>query len=543
MSARHRLFLLVASLAAASLCAQLLDPAALRKPPSDTWPTYNGDYSGQRHSPISQINASNVKSLTLAWTHRFDLGPFSKGRQSDEGRQIKATPLLVKGVLYFSITDHIWAADARTGKELWHYEWPDNRAIHVANRGLGMYGDWLYYMTPDNYLLSLNAKDGKERWRMQVADVKKEWFSSFAPLIIKNHVLTAAAINTQMDKGWLESRDPETGKLQWKWFTIPEPGEPGSETWTDPVTMSHGQGNPWLNGTYDPDLNLYYFGTGDAAPPRRAPHPNAEGEDSLYTTSLIALNPDSGKKVWHFQVTPHDDKDYDAGQTPILFDAEFNGQQRKLVAQVNRNGYYFLLDRVTGKSLVTVKYMPETNWGMGIDALGHVIPDHTKDVGNPAGTLVSPYALGSTNWWAPSYDPKTGLIFVNAARSWNYSSRSGGGRLRYPREYVTMALDYKTGKVVWTHELGNKGPGNLISGLLTTAGDVLFSGDSTGNFLAMAPATGKTLWHANVDQFITNAPMTYVLDGRQYILVAAVDTFFAFTLPASPGQGGAAPRR
>jgi acido-empty-quinoprotein group A len=514
-----------------SVCAQMLDPAALKKPPADTWPTYNGDYSGQRHSPLSQINAANVKSLTLAWTHRFDLGPFSKGRQSDEGRQIKATPLLVKGVLYFSITDHIWAADARTGRELWHYEWPDNKAIHVANRGLGMYGDWLYYMTPDNYLLSLNAKDGKERWRKQVADVKKEWFSSFAPLVIGNHVLCAAAINTQLDKGWLESRDPETGELQWKWYTIPNPGEPGSETWPDAETMSHGQGNPWLNGTYDPELNLYYFGTGDAAPPGRPPHPNANGEDSLYATTLIALNPDTGKKVWHFQVTPHDDKDYDAGQTPILFDADFHGQKRKLVAQVNRNGYYFLLDRVTGKNLVTVKYMPETNWGKGIDSLGHVIPDHTKDVGNAAGTLVSPYALGATNWWAPSYDPKSGLVFVNGARSWNYSARSGGARLTYPREYVTMALDYRTGRVVWTHELGNKGPGNLISGLLTTAGDVLFSGDSTGNFLAMAPSSGKTLWHANVDQFITNAPMTYLLDGRQYVLVAAVDSFFAFTLP------------
>jgi len=186
------------ALLAAGLVAQLLDPAAFKKPLTDTCPTDNADYTGQRHSPLSKINASNVNTLVLAWTHRFDLGPQSKSQQSVEGRRIKATPLLVKGVLYFSITDHIWAADARTGRELWHYEWPDNRAIHVANRGLGMYGDWLYYMTPDNYLLSLNAKDGKERWRKQVADVRKDWFSSIAPVIIGNHVITAAGNNNDI---------------------------------------------------------------------------------------------------------------------------------------------------------------------------------------------------------------------------------------------------------------------------------------------------------------------------------------------------------
>jgi len=514
----------------AGVLAQLLDPAAFNKPPTDTWPTFNGEYSGRRYSTLAKITTANVKNLALAWTHRYDLGALSGSQQAWEGRRIKATPLLVRGVLYFSITDHIWAVDARSGREYWHYTWPDNRAIHVANRGLGMYGNWLYYMTPDNYLLSLNAKDGKERWRKQVADVKQDWFSSFAPVVIGNHVLTAAGNNNEV-RSWLEARDPETGDLQWKWYTTPEPGEPGSETWPDVESMLHGGGNPWLNGTYDPELNLYYFGTGDGVPRMRPPHPNAQGEDSLYTATMIALNPDTGKKVWHFQVTPHDNRDWDAAQTPILFDGEFKGQRRKMLAQVSRNGYFFLLDRITGKNLVTTKYMPETNWGRGIDEQGHVIPDYSKDVGNAQGTLVSPYALGATNSWSPAYDPKTGLIFVNASRSWNFISRSGRGNVRYPREYVTMAIDYKTGKVVWTHELGDKGTGNLISGLLTTAGGVLFGGDSMGNFLAMDPRTGKTLWHVNVDQFVTNAPMTYELDGRQYVLVAANDTLFAFTLP------------
>ena len=525
---KHLLMWLFMAAQSAALRAQLLDPAALKNPPADTWPTFNGDYTGQRYSPLRQIDASNVKSLAMVWTHRVDLGSLSSSQQAWEGRRIKANPLLVKGVLYFSITDHIWAMDARTGRELWHYEWPDNKAIHVANRGLGMYGDWLFYMTPDNWLLSLNARTGKERWRVQIADVKDEWFSSIAPLVIGNHVITAAGNNGEI-RSWLESRDPETGRQQWKWWVTPAPGEPGSETWPDEYSMLHGGGNPWLNGTYDPELNLYYFGTGNGVPVRRAAHPTPAG-DSLYTACIVALNPDTGKMAWYFQATPHDVHDWDAAQTPILFDAEFQGQQRKMLAQVSRNGYYFLLDRVTGKSLVTSKYMPITNWGKGIDSEGRVVWDYSK-ASNPAGTLVSPYALGATNCWSPAFDPKRGLIFVNAARQWAYVTQSGFARLRHPTEYELDAIDYRTGNVIWRYELGDKGTGNLISGLLMTAGDLLFSGDSYGNFLALEPATGKPLWHAGVDQFVTNPPMTYLLDGRQFVLVAANDTFFAFALP------------
>ncbi len=528
MNRRRFLFsLLCLVLLPLRLRAQLLDPAALKKLPTDTWPTYNGDYSGQRHSPLKQINASNVRSLQLLWTHRVDFGAESFAQQASEGRRIKATPLLVNGVLYFSITDNVWAVDARSGRELWHYAWPNNKAIHVANRGLGMYGNWLFFMTPDNYLVSLYAKDGKERWKVQVADVNRDFFSSIAPMVIGNHVIVAPGNNDDI-RAWLESRDPETGALQWRWWVDPDPGEPGSETWTDDETMKKGGGFPWLNGTYDPDLNLYYFGTGNGVPEHRPPHPTPTG-DSLYTASIIALNPDTGKMAWAYQVTPHDTHDYDAAQTPILFDGEFNGQQHKLLAQVSRNGYFFLLDRVTGKSLLTTKYMPETNWAKGIDAQGHPIPDYEKD-SSPKGALVSPYPIGATNWWPPSYDPKRGLIFVNAARTWSFFTTAGFARMRFPPQYVLEAIDYKTGKVIWTHELGDKS-GVLISGLLTTEGDLLFGADSLGNFLAVDPDSGKTLWHVYLDQFVTNAPMTYELDERQYVVVAANDTLYAFALP------------
>ncbi|HEX4228949.1 MAG TPA: acido-empty-quinoprotein group A [Bryobacteraceae bacterium] len=496
-------------------------------PPADSWPTYNGDYSGQRHSPISQVNESNVSSLGLAWTHRVDFGNVSYAQQASEGRRIKSTPLLKDGVLYLSITDHIWAVDARSGRELWHWQWPNNKAIHVGNRGLGMYGNWLYYMTPDDYLVCLNARDGTVRWKVQIADVNKDFFSATAPLVIGNHVIVAPGNNDDI-RAYLESRDPETGALQWRWWVDPEPGQPGSETWSDAETMSKGGGFPWLSGTYDKELNLYYFGTGNGVPQHRAPHPTVNG-DSLYTACIVALQLDTGKLAWAFQATPHDTHDYDAAQTPILFDAEFKGQTRKLLAQVSRNGYYFLLDRVTGEHLVTTKYMPETNWAKGIDPQGRPIPDYSKDA-SPAGTLVSPYPIGATNWWAPTYDPKHGLILVNAAHTWAYFTTAGFGHFNLPPQYVLDAIDYQTGKVVWAHELGD-GSGVLISGLLSTAGNLVFGGDSKGNFMAMDPSSGKTLWHVNLDQFVTNAPMTYVLDGRQYILVAANDQLYAFTLP------------
>jgi acido-empty-quinoprotein group A len=510
-----------------SLAAQMLNPANLLSPPADTWPTYNGEYSGQRYSKLTQINSSNVNSLALVWTSRVDFGPQSFAQQANEGRRIKASPLLIDGILYFTITDNVWAMDARTGRELWHYSWPNNSAIHVANRGLGMYGDWLYFMTPDDYLVSLNAKDGSERWRVQIADVKQDFFSASAPLIIGNHVIVGPGNNDDI-RAFLESRDPVTGALQWRWWVDPDPGAPGSETWSDNATMLKGGGFPWLNGTYDPELNLYYLGTGNGVPMDRPPHPTPEG-DSLYTASIVALNPDTGKLVWAYQVTPHDTHDYDAAQMPILFDAEFDGKPRKLLAQVSRNGYFFLLDRVTGEHLLTTKYMPETNWAKGIDDHGRPIPDYKKDA-SPAGALVSPYPIGATNWWAPSYDPKLGLIFANAARTWAYFTTAGYGRFRFPPQYVLVAINYKNGKVVWTHELGDKSS-VLISGLLTTAGNLLFGGDSVGNFLALDPSSGKTLWHVGLGQFVTNAPITYLLDGRQFILIAANDTFYAFALP------------
>jgi len=295
---------------AAGLTGQALDPAKLLQPPTDTWPTYNGDYSGRRFSPLAKIRASNVKAMTLAWVYRVNTEP---GGDDGElgGAQIKSTPLEVNGVLYFTIPDHVWAADARTGRELWHYHWKTKGGIHIGNRGVGIYRDWLYFQTPDNYLVCLNAKDGSERWRVEIADVKQEYLSTPAPMVIRNHLLVGVGGDSLDLPGYLESRDPETGKLQWRWNTTPRPGEPGAETWPNQDAMEHGGGMTWMPGTYDPELNLYYLGTGN-------PNPVLAGQGrqgaNLWTCSIVALNPDTGKLVWYFQASPHDTHDWDAVQ-------------------------------------------------------------------------------------------------------------------------------------------------------------------------------------------------------------------------------------
>jgi acido-empty-quinoprotein group A len=499
--------------------AQGLDPAALLKPPTDTWPTYNGDYSGERYSTLDQINAGNVNSLPLAWIFRT------------HGAGIKSTPLEVNGVLYFTVPDNVWAVDARFGRLIWHYE-RHSEGDHIGNRGVGMYKNWLYFTTPDAHLVCLDAKDGSVRWIVELADAKLGYFSTMAPLVIRDHVIVGVSGDVTDLRGYLESLDPETGSMQWRWNTEPDPGQPGSETWPkDSDAILHGGGMTWMTGTYDPGLNLLYWGTGN-------PNPVLVGDgragDNLYTCSIVALNPDTGELVWYFQPSPHDVHDWDAVETPVLFDAEFQGTQRKLLAQASRNGFFFVLDRTNGEHLVTAPFIDQT-WASGVDSRGRPIakPEATP---TPDGALVEPGSDGATNWMAPSFDPQTGLFYVNARRLFSifYNTVTGkaegwGGRDRGLWGNSTLrALDYRTGKVVWDHEIGD---GESIAGILTTAGHLLFSADNSDNLLALDPSSGKTLWHLNVGGSLDASPMTYELDGRQYLIMPVQDTLYAFSLP------------
>ena len=509
--------------------AQELDPAALLKPPTTAWPTYNGDYSGRRNSSLGQINKSNVGSLALAWAYRtknYGIAGFAA--------HIKSTPLMVNGTLYFTMPDNVWAVDARTGREIWHFKYPAGPGVHIGSRGVGMYGNWLYFETPDCHLIALNAKDGKERWRKEIADVKMEYFCTMAPLVIGNRVIVGVGGDSLDNPGFLESRDPETGDVQWRWYTEPKPHEPGSETWPDPEAMAHGGGMTWMPGTYDPELNLLYWTTGNPNPV----HAGAGRKgDNLWTCSIVALNPDTGKLVWYFQPSPHDTHDWDAVQTPVLFDAEFKGEKRKLLAQASRNGYFFVLDRVTGKNLVTAPFLPN-NWSKGIDEHGQPIPDPRKDPSRD-GTLVTPSSNGATNWFPPTFDPATGLFYVTASQNWSIYYLTAEGKAEgfagrddtLNADASIAAIDYQNGQVKWKHDIGAMG-----TGLLSTAGGLIFGGNNAGHALALDAATGHTLWHAGMGENAMNGPITYDLDGRQYVLFGAGDSLFAFTLPSQPAK-------
>ncbi len=495
------------------------------------WPSYNGDFSGRRYSSLAQIDSSNIGSLALAWMYRVNVGPL----RGVGNVQIKSTPLEVNGVLYFTIPDHVWAVDARTGGELWHYAWKDQGGHLVGNRGVGMYGNWLYFMAPDGWFISLNAKDGKERWRKKVADEKLQYFTTTAAMVIGKHVVIGVGGDAMDVPGYLESRDPETGDLQWRWNSEPRPGEPGSETWPTKDAMEHGGGMTWLPGTYDPELNLLYWGTGN-------PNPVYAGQsrkgDNLYTCSIVALNADTGKLAWYFQASPHDTHDWDNVETPVLFDAAFDGKPRKLLAQAARNGYFFVLDRTNGKSLVSAGFSG-VNWSKGVDKKGQPIPDVAKEP-KEDGSLINIPGGGGTNWPPPSFDPDTGLFYVNATKGYSVTyltdtdekpeGYGGSGRTLFSQAALE-AIDYQTGKIRWSHEYpGGASAGLGGSGILTTAGNLLFTGDPSGNLIACDPKAGNILWHFRLGSNVSNGPMTYLLDGRQYLIVGAGDTLFAFAI-------------
>jgi acido-empty-quinoprotein group A len=441
------------------------------------------------------------------------------------------------GVLYFSAPDHVWAVDARTGRERWHYFWKTLGGDHIGNRGVGMYKNWIYFVTPDDFLVCLDAATGAERWTKQVASVKQEYFATDAPVVVGNHLLLGISGDALNLQGQLQSRDPETGELQWVFHTTPKAGEPGIETWPNADASAHGGGPPWLPGTYDPKLNLYYFGTGN-------PNPSLAGQgrpgDNLWTSSIVAINPDTGKMAWFYQVSPHDTHDYDAAQTPVLIDGVIDGKPRKLIAQASRTGYYFLLDRTNGRHIATQRLGDTVNWTLGINAKGQPIRNPAKDASIP-GALVSPSNPGVTNWPAPSFDPETGLFYVGTSQSYSIfylsdTSPNPQGYGAIERNLgsignVLKALDYRNGKVKWSRTMSLPDP--LVSGavgLLSTSGGLLFGGDTGGNFVGYDAATGTPLWHASLTATPGNGPINYMLDSRQYVVTGAGDSLYAFYL-------------
>jgi alcohol dehydrogenase (cytochrome c) len=386
MVLKKALMLAVSVLALASsgnrLMAQGATSAMLLHPPPDSWPGYHGDYSGRRHSPLTQITPANVHQLSLAWAF-----------QSQQRAGIKASPLTVDGIIYFTAIDHVWALDARTGHPIWEYTYPPNKGGTIGQRGVGMYHDSLYYLSPDAHLVCLNAKDGKPKWTVAVADSDKGYWSTAAPIIVGNHVIVGIGGDSDNLQGFLKSMDAETGALQWRWDATPPDGTPKATT----------GGMTWIPGTYDPELNLLYWGTGNPTPVLNG---DVRPGDDLYTCSIVALNPDTGKLVWAFQPSPHDTHDWDAVEIPVLVDGMFRGKPRKMLMQASRNGYFFVLDRTNGESLLTEPFGP-TNWALGIDKKGQPIPNPAKD---PAPDWSRPTKADSPTTVRPASTPKTGCF-------------------------------------------------------------------------------------------------------------------------------------
>lgn len=548
-----------------------LDPATLTQqlaqPATTSWPTYAGDYSQRRYSVLEQVNRTNVKDLTLAWKSvaltagpgggagaRRGPGPAGfvaptivggvtetpvpvPGSSSGSPR-ITGSILQVNGVLYISSPDNAWAMDARDGTVLWHYCWTTRGGDHIGNRGMAMYGDTLYFEVPEDYLVALDAKTGKERWHKPIADYSQQYFSTTAPVVVGNHVLVGTSSNLDQP-GFLQSFNAETGDLQWKTFLVPmKKGDPGWDTWGSMDAAQHGGAMPWLSGSYDPATKLYIFGTGNPIPAYSTGPRGTDAKDTdLFTCSIVALDVETGKMAWYYQTSPDDTHDWDSVQAPILVDGTFDGKPRKLVMEATRNGYFFVLDRETGKHLLTTKFSPAANWATGINANGNPIREPDQDSTVP-GSLVSPTNGGAVNWPPPSFDPQTGLFYVGLHQGYAmyYLTQTDakqimglGGKEEdpvgaYPSSIV--GIDYHTGKTVYNYVFPGDG---APTGLLTTAGHLLFSGDGSGNLVAYDASTPKPLWHARIGN-VSNAPETYLLDGRQYVLTVTGDTVYAFRL-------------
>jgi alcohol dehydrogenase (cytochrome c) len=490
-----------------------VDPAGFASPPTDAWPTYHGDYTGQRHSPLTEITLDNVYQLGLAWVF-----------QTNPAQTIKGTPIVHDGIMYVTVPDNLWALDARTGREVWRYRHPQNAGFHIGHRGVAVAGNSVFLTTPDAHLLSFDARDGSLEWQVEIADSNRGYWSTNAPLVVRDHLIVGVSGDFDNLPGILKSFDTETGELQWTFYSTPPPGTPNS------ISGGATGGQMWMTGTYDPELDLVFVGTGNPTPVLNG---NVRPGDNRWTGSIVALDPDSGELAWGFQISPHDTHDWDAAEVPVLVDADFDGRERKLLLQASRNGYFTLLDRTSGESLLTRPFA-KVNWAEGIDRNGQPIPNPDKEPARD-GRLVSPDEGGATNYRSPSFDPATGLLIVSAsdAHSLYFFKPEHGDYGWAGADYglrsvgTLRAIDYRTGEARWEHDLHG---GAGTAGVLTTATGVTFTGDSASSALALRTSDGATLWHARIGR-VGNAPITYELDGRQYVVMGGGSTLYAFALP------------
>jgi alcohol dehydrogenase (cytochrome c) len=490
------------------------------------WITFSGDYSGRRHSPLTQITPANVGGLRHEWT--FQTGTTTRGRG------FEATPLLWDGVLYVTGSNNFaWALDARTGRPFWTYRrnLPEDLTYGAqapVNRGFGMLGDRLFMVTLDAHLLAFDRATGRIVWDVTLADYKIGYAATLAPLVIDGKVIVGISGGEYPTRGFLDAYDPATGKRIWRFSTIPNPGERGSETWpASGDVLARGGGGTWMTGTYDPELNLLYWGTGN-------PNPDYYGADrkgdNLYTNSLLAIDAATGTLKWHYQFTPHDTHDWDANHVPVLAD----WPNRKVVMVANRNGFFYVLDRVTGE-LILGKPFTDTTWAREIGKDGRPIVLNDGDKG------CLPDMWGGTNFNPPSFDPALRMFFVNARESCaTYETQEPviapgrtafGGVVRMDRDKAygaLRALDATTGERKWEFRFTQP----TMAGVMSTAAGLVFAGDHEGNFMAFESRSGRNLWRYSTGTPVWGAaPITYMLDGKQHVVIASGTTLLAFALP------------
>jgi alcohol dehydrogenase (cytochrome c) len=508
---------------------QLVKPASAPQ----NWLVYGGSFMSQRYSPLSQITPANARELELKWVF-----------QSRSLEKHEVTPLVVNGVMYtIQSPNDVITLDAATGKTIWTYRHkPDPAARNCCgnlSRGLAILGDKLFLAAFDARIIAIDAKTGKEIWNTVAADPKQGYAFTHAPLVIKDKVIAGTAGGEFGVRGFIAAWDINTGKEVWRFNTVPGPGEPGHETWSGD-SWQHGGAPIWVTGSYDPDLNLTYWGTGN-------PGPDWDGDarlgDNLYSACVIALNPDTGKLQWYYQFSPHNEFDWDSTQTPVLADIDWQGRTRKVMLWANRNGMFYVLDRISGEFMKGQPFV-KTNWATGFDPAGRPIPT-PGIVPTKEGTLVYPGNQGGTNWYPPSYSPHTGLFYIptweNSSSTYvkgeappefhegqTFSGVFPRGGARGEDVYSTVrAIDPKTGEKKW--DFRQSAP-NTEAGILTTASDLLFSGSRDGTFYALDARDGKLLWQTSLGPSVAAGPMTYSVNGKQYVSIMVGSSLFTFGL-------------
>lgn len=513
-------------------------PLELLTPAGKSWTSYNGDYSGQRYSTLRSINTTNVSQLRTAWVFH-----------AENSSRLEVTPVVSNGVMYVTAANNMYALDARTGRQLWKHERSvstgliDDAAAH-KNRGVGIWQKRVYMETDNAHLLCLDTRSGRVLWDVTYAESTKNYGATSAPLVVKDQVLVGTSGGDSGVRGFLAAYDAQTGKLRWKFWTIPGPGEFGSSSWPGKAYL-HGGGTTWMPGTYDPELNTVFWGTSNPAPDFVG---DGRPGDDLYTDCVVALDADTGKLKWYFQFTPHDLYDYDATETPVLIDVEDKTgalgdrrMKRKLLVEANRNGFLYILDRTNGKFLKATRFAKKLTWAKGIDASGR--PILSGEIPTANGTRICPGIDGATNWYSPSYNPGTGMFYFMSLESCSiYFSKPSDfaegqtyystGTKRIPEDsqkMILLAYSIPDGEIAWSYpQIGN---GNSWAGTMTTASGLLFFGDDAGSLAAVDGRNGRPLWEFNTGQSAYASPMSYEIDGSQYVAIAAGRDIFAFTLP------------